>query len=189
LSGLPKRRRIVRRAADDHRVRRFLSAIGRAAEEAGTVYLVGGATAVVEGWRATTVDVDLCLEPEQESVLRAIQRLKDELEINVELASPLDFLPELPGWRDRSPFVASEGRLTIRHFDPYAQALAKIERGHDRDRADVEAMIARGLVEPGRLRELFASIEPELYRFPAIDPRAFRHRLDGLPAGAPGGRR
>jgi hypothetical protein len=178
----------VRRSADDRRVRRFLTALGQAADEAGTVYLVGGATAVIEGWRPTTVDVDLRLEPEQESVLRAIQRLKDELEINVELASPLDFLPEVPGWRDRSPFVATEGRLTIRHFDPNAQALAKIERGHDRDVADVEAMLARGLVEPGRLRELFALIEPELYRFPAIDPGAFRRRLDDLAPDAMGGR-
>ncbi|HVL54260.1 MAG TPA: DUF6036 family nucleotidyltransferase [Vitreimonas sp.] len=174
----------MRRPVDDRRVRRFLAEIGRLAEEEGSAYLVGGATAVIEGWRPTTVDVDLRLEPEQESVLRALPRLKHELEINVELASPLDFLPELPGWRDRSPFVTREGRLTVRHFDPYSQALAKIERGHDRDVADVEAMLARGLVEPRRLRELFASIEPELYRFPAIDPAAFRRRLDEIVPGA-----
>jgi hypothetical protein len=167
----------VRRPADADRVRRFLAVIGHAAQEDGTIYLVGGATAVTEGWRATTVDIDIVLEPEQDSVLRAIPRLKDELEINVELASPLDFLPELAGWRDRSPFVAHHGRLTVRHFDLYAQALAKIERGHDRDLRDVEAMFTRGLIEPDRLSELFREIEPELYRFPALDPAAFRRRL------------
>lgn len=50
----------------------------------------------------------------------------------------------------------------------------KLERGHAHDLEDVAAMQRLGLVEPGRLRELFAEIEPELYRFPAIDPPAFR---------------
>ncbi len=30
----------------------------------------------------------------------------------------------------RSPWVAIEGQLTIRHYDPTAQALAKLSRGH-----------------------------------------------------------
>ena len=42
-------------------------------------------------------------------------------------------------------------------------------------------MIARGLVEPARLRELYDAIEPELYRYPAIDPPAFRGKLDAAP--------
>jgi hypothetical protein len=33
-------------------------------------------------------------------------------------------------------------------------------------------------VEPPRLRELYKAIEPELYRYPAIDPSAFRNKLD-----------
>ncbi|HEX4930364.1 MAG TPA: hypothetical protein VFV62_06600, partial [Gaiellaceae bacterium] len=52
--------------------------------------------------------------------------------------------------------------------------LSKLERGHVHDLEDVEAMTRLGLVEPARLRQLFAEIEPELYRFPAIDPARFR---------------
>ncbi|MDP9222727.1 MAG: hypothetical protein M3P18_02530 [Actinomycetota bacterium] len=139
-----------------------------------TAYLVGGGTAVLEGWRATTIDVDLYLEPEADELLRAIPGLKEDLEINVEFSSPLDFLPELPGWRDRSPFVAQEGRLTVRHFDLYAQALAKLERGFDQDLADVRAMVDRGLVSPDQLRRLFDAVADELYRFPAVDGKALR---------------
>ena len=128
----------MREVADGARIRRFLRALGREADE-GTAYLTGGATAVLVGWRDTTIDVDLKLVPESERTLRALPRLKDELRINVELASPADFIPVPAGWEDRSPFVTREGRLTIRHFDPYAQALAKLERtragsgGRDRD--------------------------------------------------------
>jgi hypothetical protein len=38
-------------------------------------------------------------------------------------------------------------------------------------------MIDAGLVEPERLRELHEAIEPELYRFPAVDPAGLRMRL------------
>src|SRR4051794_24243474 len=110
----------------------------------------------------------------------AIPRIKSELDLNVELASPPDFIPELPGWRDRSPFIAREGRLDLHHFDPYSQALSKIERGFAEDLQDVAAMIERGLVEPRRARELFDAIAPELYRYPAIDPAAFRTQVDGV---------
>lgn len=97
--------------------------------------------------------------------------------MNIELASPPDFIPELPGWRDRSPFVFREGAVSIHHFDFYSQALSKIERGFSQDLDDVASMLASGLVEPIRLRELYEAIEPELYRYPAIDPAAFRRKV------------
>ena len=167
----------MRRDVDTARLRAFLRSIGEAAGAETALYLTGGATAVLHGWRPSTVDVDLKLEPERDEVLRAIPRLKEELEINVELASPDGFLPELPGWRERSAFVAREGRVTVRHYDLYAQALSKIERGHARDLQDVREMLVRGLVQPVRLQELFGAIEPHLYRFPAIDPPTFRAAL------------
>jgi len=61
------------------------------------------------GWRATTVDVDLRLEPEADVLLRSIADLKERLGINVELAAPPDFIPELPAWRERSPFRRPRG--------------------------------------------------------------------------------
>lgn len=158
-------------------MRAFIDALGALTREPTTLYLVGGATAVLEGWRPTTIDVDLRLEPDSDELLRALPDLKERLYINVELASPLDFIPEVPGWRDRSPFVAQEGQLTVRHFDPYAQALAKLERGFDQDLSDVEALVGRGLVDPHEAMRLFGIIEPELFRFPAIDPSAFRETV------------
>jgi hypothetical protein len=164
----------VRELADERRIRRLIRALGEAAPDEGVCYLAGGATAVLLGWRATTLDVDLRLEPEQDEVLRAVPRLKEELSINVELASPADFLPLPAGWRGRSPFVDRAGRLTFRHFDLYSQALAKLERSHAQDLADVGEMLEQGLVEPGRLRSCFDEIEAGLYRFPAVDPVDFR---------------
>lgn len=155
-----------------------MRAFGRRASEDGTCYLAGGATAVLVGWRESTIDIDLRLVPEQDALLRALPELKERLGINVELASPGDFIPLPPEWEGRSPFVAREGLLTFRHLDPYAQALAKIERGHVRDLEDVAAMRATRLVERSLLLERFAEIEPELYRFPAVDPSTFRAAVE-----------
>jgi len=168
----------VRELADEERIRRFMLALGEAAGIEGLCYLTGGATAVLVGWRSTTVDVDITLEPEQDEVLRAIPLLKDELSINVELASPADFIPLPRGWGDRSLFIERAGRLTFSHFDPYSQALAKLERGHTQDLADVGEMVRRGLVEEPGLHSRFREIEPELYRFPAVDPVDFRRSVE-----------
>jgi hypothetical protein len=156
------------------RVATFMRELAAASGAAGRVYLSGGASAVLLGWRETTLDIDIKIIPEDDRVLRAIPQLKERLRLNVELASPGDFIPPLPGWEERSRFIAKEDALFFRHYDFYAQCLAKIERGHRKDRADVEMMLAEGLVERTRLLDLFEAIEPELYRYPAIDPRSFR---------------
>jgi len=163
-----------------------LAALDGAAERTGRCYLTGGATAVLLGWRGTTIDVDLKLVPEQDAVLRAIPGLKDELQVNVELAAPGDFIPLPAGWEERSLLAEQGGRLAFYHFDPYAQALAKLERDHARDRDDVRALIRSGLVDPQRLRGYFEEIEPLLYRFPAIDPPAFRERVEQAQTIEPG---
>jgi hypothetical protein len=167
----------MREAVDAERVRLFMRALGAAAAHEGTCFLAGGTTAVLVGWRATTIDVDIRLEPEQDKILRALPEIKQRLRINVELATPADFIPLPSGWEERSPSIGREGKLVFRHFDPYSQALSKLERGHDRDLEDVQAMIEHRLVERDRLAAMYEEIEPELYRFPAIDPPSFRRRL------------
>jgi hypothetical protein len=168
----------MRALADAERIRRFMRALGTEAVEDGAVYFTGGAPAVLLGWRASTLAVDILLVPEQESVLRAVARLKNELQVNVELASPRDFIPVPEGWEDRSIFAAREGRLSFYHFDPYAQALAKIERGHAQDLEDVQALVEQGLVDPSRALTYLDEVEEELYRYPAVDAESFRRRVE-----------
>jgi len=156
------------------KLERFMAALGSRVGGPGRVYVTGGSTAVLHGWRDTTIDIDLKPDPEPPGFFEAVAQLKDELDLNVELACPDHFIPALPGWRDRSVFIARHGQIDFFHYDPYAQALAKLQRGHDRDLQDVQSLLRTGLIHKDRLRELFEAIEPELIRYPAIDAASFR---------------
>ncbi len=166
--------------ADAVRIRLFMEALGAEAREDARAYLTGGATAVLLGWRQSTIEVDIKLVPEHDALLRAIPDLKERLQVNVELASPIDFIPVPSGWEDRSPFIGRHGRLSFHHFDFYGQALAKLERKHAQDLVDVREMFDRGLIEASRTLAYFARIEPELYRYPAVDPPTFRQAVEGM---------
>lgn len=170
----------MRQLTDRDRIRELMRALGAQADQTARLYFTGGATAVLMGWRQTTIDVDIRIFPESDQLLRAIPPLKDELQMNIELACPADFIPEIPGWEERSLYITTEGRIAFYHYDFYAQALAKIERGHTQDLQDVRAMIERGLVDPRTMRRHFDEIEPLLYRYPAIHPPSFRQALEAI---------
>ena len=144
----------------------------------GRIYFAGGATALLYGWRTATIDIDLKADPEPAGLFEAIALLKDELDVNVELASPDDFIPPLPGWRDRSLFITRHGAIDFFHYDPYAQALSKLQRRHDRDLCDVKFLLEYRLIRLEKLREMFTAIEPLLLRYPAIDPASFKRAVN-----------
>ncbi|MBE9032419.1 hypothetical protein IQ266_22025 [filamentous cyanobacterium LEGE 11480] len=170
----------MRQNVDPQKIERLMEILGRKAQGSGAIYFTGGASALLVGWRDSTVDVDIRLDPEPPGIFQAIAKIKQDLNINIELASPQDFLPPLPGWRDRSRFIAQQGQITFYHYDFTAQALAKLSRGFDRDLNDVQAMYEQQLFSLADLREGFAAIAPELMRFPALDADVLRCRVEAF---------
>jgi len=173
----------MRPEVDRARVLEFATELGRRLRAPHTLYLVGGSSAVVVGWRGSTRDLDVRPEPDSDELLRILHELKQALDINIELASPLDFLPALDGWQDHSPYVGSWGRLHVRHLDFRLQALSKLERGLDTDLDDVRAMLARGLVNTDELHDAFDAMRTGLFRFPAVDGPQLEKRLTGVAGG------
>ena len=155
----------------------FMEEVGRRAEGPGRVYFVGGSTALFLGFRDTTVDIDLKLDPEPKAIFESIAAIKELLSVNVELASPDQFLPELPGWRERSEFIGRVGPVKFYHYDFYSQVLAKVSRGYEKDLRDCVSMVKSKRVDTTQLLELFESVVPQMIRYPAIDPDALRERL------------
>jgi hypothetical protein len=163
----------MRDLTDSKAIDEFMRTLGRISRRPARVYLTGGSSAVLFNWRETTIDIELRFEPEHDELFRALPELKERLGVNIELASPPDFIPPLPGWEDRSIFIRREGKLDFYHFDPYSQALAKIERAHAQDISDVQAMFRENMIDAQKLADLFHQIENQLYRYPAIDPATF----------------
>ena len=163
----------MRGDADKAKLEAFMDALGKRVRGPGTIYLTGGATALLFGWRDKTIYVYLKADPEPPGFFEAIAELKETLDTNVELASPDLFIPEVPGWRDRSVFIRRVDEIEFRHFDFYSQVLAKLELGHERDMNDVLEFKKQRLVDPSKLLELFTQIRPQLKKFPAIDELSF----------------
>ena len=91
----------MRDLADQTKIVTFMRTFGRLAKSETEVFFTGGVTAVLVGWRDSTVEIDLKMIPELDELFRGIPEIKETQKLNVELASPPDFIPELPGWRDR----------------------------------------------------------------------------------------
>lgn len=131
------------------------------------VQLLGGGTAVLAGWRPSTIDVDLCSD--RDEVFRDIQGIKGRLQLNVEFARPEHFVPELSGTADRHVFIEAMGSVSFYHYDPYAQIHSKIVRGFQRDLDDAHQFVRTGMVAPDRLRTLVQAIPASAYsRYPRL---------------------
>ena len=140
------------------------------------VYLVGGGSAVYAGWRPSSVDADLFSD--QEEVFHDIQRIKERLNVNVEFVRPEDFVPALPGTANRHVFIETFGAVHFYHYDPYAQVLAKVVRGFQRDLDDAGHFVQSGMVAPEELRTLVDEIPEAAYaRYPNLSPAAVREAV------------
>lgn len=76
-------RRVLRRDLTRESLRALMSELARTAPRGGSyrVYLVGGGTAVLAGWRPATIDADL--HADDDEVFRDIQGIKERLRLNL----------------------------------------------------------------------------------------------------------
>jgi hypothetical protein len=168
----------MRRKVTIATLRQFMQELAAAARSSGKVYFTGGSTALLLGFREQTIDIDLKLDPEPAGVFEVIAVLKNRLDLNVELASPDDFIPGASDWRERSPHITTIGEVGFFHFDFSLQVLSKLERGHAQDLEDADSFVRGGHVSTADLKKRFAQIEPQLLRYPAIDPQQFRKKVE-----------
>jgi len=181
-----------RRRVDRERIRRFFRSLAERFRRPARIYLVGGTTVVFQGLREQPLDIDVVLEvspADHGDLIRAIRELEDALSMNVEEASPGDFIPLPAGFQERHLFVERFGDLEVLHFDPYSTALSKIERGRTQDFEDVLALLKARKLEWERLVKCFAEILPKMGEHSLKqDPVEFQENfgaLEGMWKGEP----
>ncbi len=155
----------LRPPVNRERIERFLRVLGERFKKPGRVYLVGGTTMVWEGFREQSLDVDVTFDvvtADHSSFVQVIAELKNKLSINVEEASPADFIPLPSGANERALFIGRFGSLDVFHFDLYSTALSKIARGTQEDLDDVLALVRAKRIERTALEKYYAEIKPRV---------------------------
>jgi hypothetical protein len=145
----------VRRSLTREGVHDLMKALARSAPSRGSyrVFFVGGGTAVLAGWRVSTIDADLYSDTE--AIFRDVQAIKERLQLSIEFARPEDFVP--------------------------AQLLSKVVRGFNRDMLDAASFVDSGMVDPKRFRSLVNGISETAYgKYPALSRRAVLDAVDGF---------
>ena len=165
----PRRSRARSKMRESVTRERLLGFMQRLAEAAPRgrhfrVYVVGGGTAVAQGWRESTIDVDLYAD--DEAVFRDIQRIEETQQMNVEFARPEHFVPPLAGVADRHIFIATFGGVSFFHYDPYSQVFSKVVRGFRRDLEDAHHFIDGGLVDAAAFGSSFDAMSGKTGRRP-----------------------
>lgn len=171
----------MRRSLTREALQELMQEIGRAAPRgvAHRVFVLGGGTAVLEGWRDSTIDVDLYTGDTH--ALRDVQRIKERVGVNIELVRPEDFVPALDGSEDRHLFIETIENVSFYHYDPYAQLLSKVVRGFARDMRDAAKLIESGMVDAERFRALVRRIPKSAYdAYPALSPDGVREAVDSF---------
>lgn len=161
-------------------IEQFLKDIGKNVHQPGRLYLVGGAALVHMGVRSgSTLDIDVVIEAANEDELvMAIRRIVQQRQINIEFASPGDFIPLPSQWTAQAKYVGRYGSVDVFYFDFYSLALSKISRGSDRDLIDVKLLLQQKLITLDELDAAFQEILPRMGKRPYInlDPQKFASR-------------
>src|SRR5438270_3895743 len=155
----------------------FLKNLGRTFRKPGRLYLVGGAALVHMGLRSgTTQDIDVEVRAANEDkMLESIRQLKDTMNINIEIASPGDFIPLPKQWEMNAKYVGRYGTVDVFYFDFYSIALSKIHRGNTRDINDVKLLLQEKVITLQGLDDAYNEILPRVGKGPynKLDPRQF----------------
>jgi hypothetical protein len=174
----------MRPSVDKTAIESFLQQLGRTFRKPGRLYLVEGAALVHAGIRpGFTQDIDIRVSGANEGeLIVAIQRLIQQLQINVEFASPADFIPLPSQWEMHVQYAGRYGGVDVFYFDFYSIALSKIERGNSRDIDDVKLLVQQGIITLNELDEAYQEVLAQLGqgRYPRITPQRFSERYTAV---------
>jgi hypothetical protein len=174
----------MRPNVDKKAIESFLQQLGRTFRKPGRVYLVGGAALVHAGVRpGFTQDIDIQVGGVNEGdLIISIQRLIQQMQINIEFASPKDFIPLPSQWETHAQYVGRYGQIEVFYFDFYSIALSKIERGTTRDIEDVKLLVQQQRIALDELDAAYQEVLAQLGkgRYPKITPERFAERYAAI---------
>lgn len=169
----------MRQDVGKQEIEQFLIQVGRT-RLSGRLYITGGAALVHKGIRlGQTLDIDILITIDPSNLANQIAQLKQKMGINIEFASPGDFMPLPTQWEMRSQFIKRYGQVDVFYFDWYSIALSKTQRGSRQDINDVWLLVQQKLVDLAELDLLCQDVlnkigvPPYDKRFPNLSQSQF----------------
>ncbi len=110
--------------------------------------------------------------------MEAIRRLIQKLNINVEFASPRDFMPLPIQWMTQSQYIGRYGAIDVFYFDFCSIALSKIQRGSSLDINDVKLLLQQGIITLQGLDTAYKEVLVQVGKgsYAKLDPQRFAAR-------------
>jgi hypothetical protein len=108
------------------------------------------------------------------------------MNINIEFASPGDFIPLPSQWETRSAFIKRYDQVDAFYFDWYSIALSKMQRANRQDVLDVQLLTHQGFVDVIELDLLYQDVLNKIGRppydrlFPNLSPQQFSKRYQAV---------
>jgi hypothetical protein len=142
--------------------------------------LVGGAAMVHRGIRpGQTLDIDIQITVDPANLTAQVAQLKQKLNMNIEFASPADFMPLPAQWETRSQFIKRYGQMDAFYFDWYSIALSKMQRANRQDVVDVQLLVRQRFIDLAELDRLYQDVLGKIGRppydrlLPNLSPQPF----------------
>lgn len=115
---------------------------------------------------------------DEDEMITAIRRIVEQMQINVEFASPGDFIPIPTQWVAQAKYIGRYGSIEAFYFDFYSLALSKIARGSDRDLINVKLLVQQKVITLEGLDATYKEVLPRMGKRPYINlnPQRFAER-------------
>jgi Nucleotidyltransferase of unknown function (DUF6036) len=176
----------MRQRVGRQEIEQFLIQVGRT-RQSGRLYLTGGAALVHRGIRpGQTLDIDIQITVDPANLTGQIAQLKQQLNMNIEFASPGDFIPLPAQWEARSQFIKRYDQVDAFYFDWYSIALSKMQRANRQDVVDVQLLVRQRCVDVMELDLLYQDVLDKIGRspfdrlFPNLSQQQFSQRYQAV---------
>ena len=164
----------------------FLQQLGQRYVQPAELHLIGGAALCLLGNPRTTLDLDFVgndLPPAAErahGTLRGeLEKLADELQIEVEAVPFEQFIPLPLDVQVRHHLFGQFGTLQVFIFDPYSIALSKLDRGLPTDLQDIVFLLQQEVIDYVKLEMVLEQALTQAVEF-GLNRSEMRMRLGQL---------
>jgi hypothetical protein len=139
--------------------------LGKRLESQTSFYLIGGSALILLGASRETINIDSIIENSDKNIQKILKELSNEMRKDLEYVALDEFIPLPAKSEQRHHFIGRYGKVDAYNFDPYNNALSKLDRGFESDIEDVVFLIKQGWASLPQLEQTVIDAIPQAEEF------------------------